>query len=324
MSKRRISLILLTLLVVMLLLTSCGAPTTTDPNAPPDGIWQSVVVYPLASALMWIHNLLESIGIPYSYGFSIILFTIFVKVITIPLTRQQLRSMKAMQDLQPRLQELQKKHGKDRQALQEAQMALYRENGVNPMGGCLPLVIQMPILFGLYQALFHLASIGELKGQHFLWLQDLSFPNQAAGLQWITDFFNQGQYFLLIGYLILPVFLVLTQIMLQKMSQPKATGQQDPQQAAMGQMMLFMPLIFGFVFISLPSGLSLYYVTSNILSMIQQYFVTGWGSLNLPNFIRRGAISAQNSADDAKITPVTTTQPTQEKPQGQRRSKKRK
>ncbi len=285
MRKLRSVGLIVALLAAVLLLTSCGAPTSTDPNAPPQGWWQTLVVFPLASALAWMHDVLSSIGIPYSYGFAIILFTILIKIVTLPLTMVQLRSMRTMQQLQPRMQELQKKHGKDREALGKAQMELYREAGYNPASGCLPLLIQMPILFGLYQALYHLSNIGELVNQAFFWIPDLSYPKQTDGMGWITTKFADGEYGTLIGYLILPIFLVLTQILLQKMSQPATSSSQplDPQQATMQQTMMLMPLVFGFVFISLPAGLSLYYVVTNILSMIQQYFVTGWGSLKLPN-----------------------------------------
>lgn len=336
MSKKRTVGLLFALLVVMLLLTGCGAPATTDPNAPPEGLWQTLVVYPMANILEWINDALASIGIPYSFGFAIIIFTVLVKVITLPLTRKQMQSMKATQELQPKLQELQKKHGKDREKLSQAQMELYKEAGVNPLGGCLPLLIQMPILFGLYQALYHLANTGELVGQAFFWIPDLSFPSAAVGLAWISDYFQSGEIWLLIAYMILPIVLVVTQIMMQKMSQPPRTSgqQQDSQQAMMGQMMLFMPVMFGFFSLQVPSGLSLYWVVSNLLAMIQQYTVTGWGSLRIPGLIPRNkpatavtapAISASVVADQPRITETSpmadAAEPTQD---AARRRRKRK
>lgn len=338
MSKKRTVGLLIALLVVMLLLTGCGAPTVTDPNAPPQGLWQTLVVYPMSDVLVWINDALASIGIPYSFGFAIIIFTVLVKVITLPLTRKQMQSMKATQELQPKLQELQKKHGKDREALSKAQMELYKEAGVNPLGGCLPLLIQMPILFGLYQALYHLASTGQLVDQPFFWIPDLSFPTATAGLSWIPEYFQSGQIWLLIAYLILPVVLVVTQMMMQKMSQPPRTSnqQQDSQQAMMGQMMLFMPIMFGFFSLQVPSGLSLYWVVSNVLAMIQQYTVTGWGSLRIPGLIPRNktiapatastpAISASVVADQPLITePSATTDAAESNQDTTRRRRKRK
>ena len=153
MRKLRSVGLIVALLVLMLVLTSCGASIATDPNAPPNGWWETLIVFPLAAALSWMNKMLQAVGMPYSYGFAIILFTILIKVVTLPLTMAQLRSMRTMQHLQPRMQELQKKHGKDREALSKAQMEMYKEAGYNPAGGCLPLLVQMPILFGLYQAL---------------------------------------------------------------------------------------------------------------------------------------------------------------------------
>lgn len=330
MRKLRSVGLIVALLALMLLLTSCGAPTATDPNTPPNGWWETLIVFPLAAALSWMNKMLQSIGLPYSYGFAIILFTILIKIVTLPLTMAQLRSMRTMQHLQPRMQELQKKHGKDREALTKAQMELYKEAGYNPAGGCLPLLIQMPILFGLYQALYRLTNIGELVNQAFFWIPDLAYPVQTEGMQWITKAFAAGQYGTLIGYLILPVLLVLTQILLQKMSQPAtASGQeQDPQQATMQQTMAWMPLVFGFVFISLPSGLSLYYVVSNILSMIQQYFVTGWGSLKIPVINLDRAASALRPSADTYIPRESDLNAVREPETGavkaRRRTKKRK
>ena len=117
MRKLRSVGLIVALLVLMLVLTSCGAPTTTDPNAPASGWWETLIVFPLAAALSWMNKMLQAVGMPYSYGFAIILFTILIKVVTLPLTMAQLRSMRTMQHLQPRMQELQKKHGKDREAL---------------------------------------------------------------------------------------------------------------------------------------------------------------------------------------------------------------
>lgn len=340
MSKKRTVGLLFALLVVTLLLTSCGAPATADPNAPPQGLWQTLVVYPMANILVWINDALASIGIPYSFGFAIIIFTVLVKLITLPLTRKQMQSMKSTQELQPKLQELQKKYGKDREKLSQAQMELYKEAGVNPLGGCLPLLIQMPILFGMYQALYHLASIGELVDQPFFWIPDLSFPHAQAGLSWISTSFQSGQYWFLIAYLILPVVLVVTQMMMQKMSQPQRAPnqQQDSQQAMMGQMMLFMPIMFGFFSLQVPSGLSLYWVVSNLLAMIQQYTVTGWGSLRIPGLIPRNktaapvgagaaapAITAPVVTDQSLVTEPTVTTDTAEPTQDStRRRRKRK
>lgn len=241
-------------------------------------MWDALVVIPLTQGLIFLNDLIQGMGAPYSWGFAIILFTLIVKIVTLPLNLQQARSMRATQELQPKLQELQKKYAKDKEKLAQAQMELYREHGVNPLGGCLPMLIQLPILFGLYQALYRLASTGEIVGQRFLWIPDLAFPAREIGLKWAWPPAPEFIGWAAVLYLILPVLTVVTQIAMQRMT-TSATASKDPQQAAMQQTMLMMPFMFGFITLQVPSGLTLYWVTSNIFSMIQQYFITGWGSL---------------------------------------------
>jgi YidC/Oxa1 family membrane protein insertase len=241
-------------------------------------MWNSLVVTPMTQGLIFLHNLIQGVGTPYSWGFAIILFTLIVKILTLPLNLQQARSIRATQELQPRLQELQKKYAKDKEKLAQAQMELYREHGVNPLGGCLPMLIQLPILFGLYQALYRLASTGEIVGQRFLWIPNLAFPTREIGIKWAWPPAPEFIGWEAALYLILPVLTVVTQIVMQRMTTSRAASQ-DPQQAAMQQTMLIMPFMFGFITLQVPAGLTLYWVTSNLFSMIQQYFITGWGSL---------------------------------------------
>jgi YidC/Oxa1 family membrane protein insertase len=282
--RLRTVLLVMVLLLVAVSLAGCGIPQgNIDLNAP-QGPWNTFIVFPLAKSLMWLNQAIKSVGIPFSYGWAIIVFTIIVKVVTLPLTLKQLQSAKATQELQPKIAELQQKYGKDRQKMSEEQMKLYKEAGVNPLGGCLPLLVQMPILFGLYQSLYVLAnpSVGELKNARFFWVPDLSFPDLKTGMNWIGTAFNSGHYGMLAAYISLPLIMIVSQLVLQKMSQPATagpSGKQDDQQRMMGQMMMFMPLMFGYITLGLPSGLTLYWSVSNILSVVQQYFITGWGSL---------------------------------------------
>jgi YidC/Oxa1 family membrane protein insertase len=241
------------------------------------------VVFPLARLLMALNGVIASTHIPWSYGWAIIVFTMLVKVVTLPLTLKQLQSTRATQLLQPQLTELQAKYAKDRNKLAEEQMKLYKEAGVNPLGGCLPLLIQMPILFGLYQALYVLANPGvrQLQGQAFLWIPDLSRPSLTEGMGWISAALSGHNYGTLAAYFSLPLIMIVSQLLLQKMTQPAASGggKQNSQTQMMGQMMMFMPIMFGYITLGLPSGLTLYWSVSNILSVVQQYFVTGWGGL---------------------------------------------
>ena len=167
--KRKHLILLLLLVVAALLLSGCGVPRTGVENfreSDPEGLWQTLVVWPLANALLWLNDALVDLGAgANSWGFAIILFTAIIKVITLPLTITQIRGMQAQRELQPRIQELQKKYGKDREKLSQEQMKLYQEAGVNPLSGCLPLLVQMPILFGLYSAIVALGN--ELKNATF-------------------------------------------------------------------------------------------------------------------------------------------------------------
>lgn len=283
--KRRNLLLIVVLAVAALALTGCiNFQREVDLNNPP-GWWEGVVVYPLAKLLIALNKAIAGLGIPYSYGWAIIVFTIAIKLVTLPLTLKQLQSTKAQQMLQPKLRELQEKYGKDRQKLAEEQMKLYKESGINPMGGCLPLLVQMPVLFGLYQALYVLAnpSVNELTGARFFWIPDLSFPSLTVGTSWIASSFQAQEWGKLAAYFSMPLFMLVSQLLLQKMAQPSTAnvkpGQQDPQTRMMTQMMFFMPIMFAWITLGLPSGLTLYWSVSNVLSIIQQYFVTGWGGL---------------------------------------------
>jgi YidC/Oxa1 family membrane protein insertase len=283
--KRRTLLLLAVLILATLILSGCALPqgqiNLNDPNV---GAWDRFIVFPLAKLLIALNNGINAIGIPYSWGWAIIIFTIAIKLITLPLTLKQLQSTKAQQELQPKLRELQEKYGKDRQKLSEEQMKLYKEAGINPLGGCLPLLIQLPVLWGLYQALYVLAnpSVNQLTNARFFWLPDLAYPTLAVGTKWLGEASQAQDWGKLITYASLPIFMLITQLLLQKMSQPRKdpkTGQQDAQAKMMSQMMMFMPIMFAWITLGLPSGLTLYWTVSNLLGMVQQYFITGWGGL---------------------------------------------
>ncbi len=195
-----------------------------------------------------------------SAGLSVIIFTILFKTILLPLTIKSVRSMSSMQELQPKIKELQKKYSKDRQKLSAETMKLYQEHGVNPASGCLPMVLQIPIFFGLYFAIRHLSQSGVgVWGNGFLWLPSLAQPDP---------------------YKILPIAAGAFQFVQTKMArpanQPKAA---DPQQQMMNTMMMFMPamvVLFGWKF---ASGPVIYWAVSAVYSAVQQWFITGWGSM---------------------------------------------
>ncbi len=247
-------------------------------------IWAIFVGF-LENVLLTFYTFFSSIGLPGSAGLAIILFTVLARLIILPLTLKSLQSTRKMQEIQPQIKEIQRKYGKDQQKVTEETMKLYKEYKINPAGGCLPMLFQFPIFIGVYQAVLHLTqsspaghavgkmvdvlatngvnvgnlltqSVGQsqLAGQ-FLWLKDLGQPDPLY---------------------ILGVLSVIFQLIVQLMATPRV---QDSQQKAMSQSMLVLPLMFGYLGFTFPSGAVLYWVIGSVLSMIQQYVISGWGSL---------------------------------------------
>jgi YidC/Oxa1 family membrane protein insertase len=187
-----------------------------------------------------------------NYGVAIILLTVITKIVFYPLTLKSLASMKAMQALQPQVNALKAKHQKDPQRAQRETMELYKKHSVNPMGGCLPMVVQIPIFYGLY-LVFSLSV--ELQNATFLCF------GRLFGLDlWICDLAQQDPTY------VLPLLMGVSMFVQQKMT--PTVG--DPRQA---KIMLVMPVVFTFMFLNLPSGLVLYWFVSNVLQILQQYYM---------------------------------------------------
>jgi len=241
-------------------------------------IWDTIILQPILNVLIALSHYLFN-----SFGLTIIVLTIIIRVLMLPLTLKQLHATKAMQELQPKLAELQKKYAKDKQKLAQEQMRMYKESGISPTGCMVPMLIQMPIWIALYQSIMLALAVtpeGLLNmsrylyswpvvfaklplESHFLWL-DLAVPDRT---------------------LILAFLVGGTMWVQQKMVTPQTT---DPKQQAQSRMMLWMmPLMFGFLCLSFPSGLALYWAISNIISIGMQYFVTGWGGLTKQTAERR-------------------------------------
>jgi len=209
-----------------------------------------------------------------SFGLTIIVLTIIIRGAMYPLTVKQLRATRAMQALQPKIAELQKKYAKDKQRLGQEQMKLYKESGMSPAGCLIPMIIQMPIWIALYQSIIRVLAVTPealLGLSQRLW----SWPVVYSMLPLDNNFL----WFNLVNpNLPLAILVGATMWLTQKMVTPTTT---DPQQRSQSQLMLWMmPLMFGFLAMSFPSGLALYWVVSNVISMVIQYFVLGgWGGL---------------------------------------------
>lgn len=178
-----------------------------------------------------------------NYGFAIILLTICIKIIFWPLTQKSYKSMKGMQKLQPEMKRLREKYGSDKQRLNQEMMTFYKEHKVNPLGGCLPMLIQIPVFFALYRVL-----LGSIELRH------------APFAMWITDLSAKDPYY------VTPLIMGVTMFLQQKMT----PTQMDPTQE---KIMLMMPVIFTFMFLNFPSGLVIYWLINNVLTILQQYLI---------------------------------------------------
>ncbi len=257
--------------------------------------WKLILVNPIINILVAFYKVFEFLHIPGPLGFAIILMTVAIRIVLYPLMHAQLKSARKMQKLKPHLDALSIKHKNDKQALSQAQMALYKEHGVNPAAGCLPLLVQMPVLIALYSVfnqvlgngnlalvvkeinqvlylpLLKLGSIdpnffgvnlGIKPGQwqtHGWWL--LSIPLITAGLQWYQS------------KLMVPTSPSVALVPKDETGEKKKSDEKKPEDTAMEmqkQMMLITPLMFGFFAFQFPLGLSLYWNIFSVFGIIQQ------------------------------------------------------
>jgi YidC/Oxa1 family membrane protein insertase len=211
----------------------------------------------LAKPLLWFMNFIFSL-IP-NYGVAIIILTIVTKVVLWPLGNKSYKSMNEMKRLQPLMAEIREKYKNDKKMMNQETMALYRTYKVNPMGGCLPMVLQIPVFFALYRMLYQAI---ELRHAPFIfWINDLSAPDRLFHFSFSIPFMQPP-----FGIPVLTIIMGATMLLQQKMSPPPG----DPTQA---KMMMFMPIVFTFIFINFSSGLVLYWLVNNILSIAQQYYI---------------------------------------------------
>jgi YidC/Oxa1 family membrane protein insertase len=262
-------------------------------------IWNLLILNPMINALIWFYGLLGN-----NYLLAIVITTALTRLIVFPLTWQQQKSSVAMQELQPQLMKLREKYKDDMETQQRKQMELYREAGVNPLGGCLPLIIQMPILLGFYQAITRSLAASPLQ------LIDLSqhlYQHIPPVLSWLPvaqSLIPLNSYVLGLNlaaaakdpFYILPVLVVLSTLVQNRLLTPPSSASSGDQQAAMTRsMQIFMPLFIGYISITFPSGLAVYWIVSNIIGIAQyaamgratlkNLFGTEDGSFSLPGLL---------------------------------------
>ena len=236
-------------------------------------IWYLIILNPILNVLVALSHILAG-----EFGLAIIALTVIVRLASWPLNKRQLKSTKALQDLQPKMQELQKKHGKNQQKLQQEMMKLYKEAGVNPLGCLWPMLVQFPIWIALYQSIMRaLATTPEnllaLHRHLYSWEVVRNAIPLSSRFLWL-DLGSPDPYF------ILAIVVGGTMWVQQKMTQAPSA---DPRQQSTARMMtLMMPLMFGILTLMFPSGLALFWAVSNIIGIVTQYFVTGgWGYLKI-------------------------------------------
>jgi len=258
-------------------------------------LWNTIILEPILNSLIALCTVVGG-----NFGVAIIVLTVVVRLALFPLTVRQTQSTKAMQTLQPRIQELQKKYAKNQQKLQQEMMKLYKEAGINPLGCLWPMLIQLPIWIALYQSIMQaLAATPENLLNLSQHLYSWAAVSQAVPL-------NENFLWLKLSRpdpnLILAILVGGTMWVQQKMVTAPAT---DPRQQSMTSMTtMMMPLMFGFFTLSFPSGLALYWVVSNVIGIIIQYFVSGgWGYLRTPSALRPAPPPAEKSTPVQKLPP---------------------
>lgn len=264
-------------------------------------LFNTLFQIPIINLLVFIFQGLQSLNILGALGFSIIILTILIRVLVWPFMGSQIKATKKMVDLKPHLDVLKSKHKDDKQALAQAQMALYKEHGVNPAGGCLPALIQIPIFIGLYQAIINIipGAGGSLDYVNsILYSESLKLPATLdpnffgvnLGVK-PAEFTKYGA-----GMLLIPLITALLTFIQSKMTMPKPVKPYpsdsskelkekesvgDTMSAVQSQMVYLMPIMIGYFAFQFPIGLAIYWNVYTILGILQQHRVSGWGGLEV-------------------------------------------
>eukprot|EP00195_Chlamydomonas_chlamydogama_P016226 CAMPEP_0202895674 /NCGR_PEP_ID=MMETSP1392-20130828/4834_1 /ASSEMBLY_ACC=CAM_ASM_000868 /TAXON_ID=225041 /ORGANISM="Chlamydomonas chlamydogama, Strain SAG 11-48b" /LENGTH=400 /DNA_ID=CAMNT_0049580775 /DNA_START=275 /DNA_END=1477 /DNA_ORIENTATION=+ len=243
----------------------------------------------LETVLRFLQNGLDAAHVPYSYGYSIILLTMLVKLATYPLTKQQVESSLAVQSLKPRVDLIKARFGDDKDKIQKETSLLYQQAGVNPLAGCLPTLATIPIFIGLYNSLTNAANEGLFDTQGFYWIPSLAGPTTMAarqdgsGTEWLFPFVNGAPP---IGwedalcYLSLPALLILTQYISTAIISPPLDPE-DPNANTTRALYAFLPLMIGYFSLNVPAGLSLYYLSNSVLTTLVQIYLKKLGGANV-------------------------------------------
>eukprot|EP00933_Yihiella_yeosuensis_P007187 TRINITY_DN112116_c0_g1_i1.p1 TRINITY_DN112116_c0_g1~~TRINITY_DN112116_c0_g1_i1.p1 ORF type:complete len:472 (-),score=111.87 TRINITY_DN112116_c0_g1_i1:118-1338(-) len=264
---------------------AAGAADSVDPlevaedaSVKESGDWFEPVVTINASIIALIDNVLEGyLKIPNAFGFAIILYTLFIKVVLFPLNQSSLKNGAMMQLINPKVKQIQAKYKNDQETQNRMLLRLYDDTGVNPLGGCLPSLVQLPLFVGLYRSIQKLAAADERFQNPFLWIPSLSGPVEVGSpnLDWLTKSKYADHFEPLIGwqdaglYLILPFLLVISQYAIAKYTNPEAGAQGGPAGVIAG----IVPLFIGYSAMVSPAGMGVYWLTNNLLTSAQTAYI---------------------------------------------------
>ncbi|KAF5746522.1 ALBINO3-like protein 1 chloroplastic [Tripterygium wilfordii] len=250
--------------------------------------WFSGITYYMESVLKVLKDGLSTLHVPYAYGFAIIMLTVLVKAATFPLTKKQVESAMAMRSFQPQVKAIQQRYAGDQEKIQLETARLYKLAGINPFAGCLPTLATIPVWIGLYRALSNVADEGLLT-EGFFWIPSLAGPTTIAsrqsgsGISWLFPFVDGHPplgWSDTLAYLVLPVLLVAAQYISVQIMQSSQSN--DPSMKNSQALTKILPLMIGYFALSVPSGLSLYWLTNNILSTAQQVWLQKLGGAKNP------------------------------------------
>ncbi|XP_040994062.1 inner membrane protein PPF-1, chloroplastic-like isoform X1 [Juglans microcarpa x Juglans regia] len=260
-----------------------AASSSADAAVQKNNGWFGFISDAMEVVLKVLKDGLSAVHVPYAYGFAIILLTVIVKLATFPLTKKQVESTLAMQNLQPKIKAIQQRYAGNQERIQLETSRLYKQAGVNPLAGCFPTLATIPVWIGLYQALSNVANEGLLT-EGFFWIPSLAGPTTIAarqsgsGVSWLFPFVDGHPplgWYDTAAYLVLPVLLVASQYFSMELMKPPQSD--DPAQKNALLVFKFLPLMIGYFSLSVPSGLSIYWFTNNVLSTAQQVWLRKLG-----------------------------------------------
>jgi len=261
-------------------------------------IFNALIVHPLINVLMGVYTALNSVGVPYALGFSIIGLTIIIRILLYPIISKQLHTSKKMQGLSPHLKNIKSKHKGDSKRIQQETMSLYKEHGVNPMAGCLPALVQIPIFFGLYNLIRNITE--RTPEEVVVYINDIVIEPFELTAPWDPTFFGiplaatprEMLVYLPIIAIAIPILTGLFQFIQSKMMfyTPPSTGKELAEKGSSGiaddfstvfqkQAAYIFPVMIGFFSFTFAFALSLYWNTFSIFGIIQQYKIAGLGGL---------------------------------------------